>query len=298
MDSEALRTFVTIHASGGFSAAADVLGRSQPAISRRIALLEGELGGPVFERTAAGIRLSLMGEALLPHAERVLGALADARRAVREVRELDAGPVALAAVGTLAGPALTDILREFARAAPGAAFSLRTATSSQVSELVRSGEAALGLRYFDDRSPDLESYPAAPERLIVVCAPEHRLAGRRVASLTELAEEPWLAFPRRHEGGEIVAETLFSQFLLRGVAAFRWSAIDSLTAQKRMVEAGFGIGLLSESGIAEEIGAGSLAVIGVDDLAAANPVFVIRRRNGYLGSAALRLLNLLTAKPA
>ena len=54
MDSDALNTFLTVHRRGGISNAAKALHRSQPAISRRIALLEQELGVPLFERIAAG----------------------------------------------------------------------------------------------------------------------------------------------------------------------------------------------------------------------------------------------------
>jgi DNA-binding transcriptional LysR family regulator len=52
MDSDALNTFLVVHRSGGISSAAKALHRSQPAISRRIALLEQELGVPLFERVA------------------------------------------------------------------------------------------------------------------------------------------------------------------------------------------------------------------------------------------------------
>ena len=58
MDSDALDTFLTVHRKGGVSNAARALHRSQPAISRRIALLERELGVPLFERVAGRTRLS------------------------------------------------------------------------------------------------------------------------------------------------------------------------------------------------------------------------------------------------
>lgn len=298
MDSDALLTVVTVHRAGGFSAAADALGRSQPAISRRIALLEAELGGPVFERTAAGVRLSALGQALLPHAERALAAIADARAAVRDLHEGHAGTLTLAVVGTLAGPGLTRMLRRFATAAPGAQLSLRTATSAQVSDLVRTGAATIGARYFADRSADLDCRAMAPEPLAVVCAPEHPLAGRRIGGLAELAGEHWLAFPRRDDSGEPAGATLFALFLARGIGDLAWSAIDSLTAQKRMVEAGIGLALLPRTGVDEELRTGSLAVIDIADLAATNPVFAVTRHDGYLSRTARLLLDILTDMPA
>lgn len=296
MDSDALLTFVAVHDAGGFSAAADKLHRSQPAVSRRIAVLEAELGGPVFERGAGRAALTQLGQALLPHALKVLAALEDARSAVGALAGADAGAIALAAVGTLAGPELSDLLRRFRAHAPQVELTLRTATSSQVSELVRRGEATLGLRYFEDRAPDLQCHAMAPERLVVVCAPDHPLAGGSVSGLADLAEETWLAFPRREETGEIAAETLFAEFQRRRVGAFRWSAIDSLTAQKRLAEAGYGISLTPERAVAEERAAGTLRTITVEDLDAVNPVFAVQRKDGYLSGAAQALLTLLTVR--
>lgn len=290
MDTEALRTFVAIARTGGFSGAGQRLGRSQPAISRRIALLEEALQTPLFERLPGGVVLSQAGVALLPHAERVLAALEDASAAMAALRAGDGGPVSIAVVGTLAGAELTQALKRFAQTYPKVALTLRTATSAQVSDLVRRGEATLGLRYFEDPSPDLEHRRCTPEALEVVCAPEHRLAGRRVASLADLKGEPWLGFPPPVGRDEQWSGMLLAQFLARGVAEVAFTAVDSLTAQKRLVEAGFGLALMPLSAVAEERVAGRLSVIAVDDLAVANPVSLITRRGGYVSPAARALI--------
>lgn len=293
MDSDALLTFLTIYRSGGFSAAAEALHRSQPAISRRMALLEGELGAPLFERVTGGVVLSQAGRTLLPHAERVMAALKDAGDAVGELQAGKGGPLALAVVGTLASTGLTQILKQFAASSPGVGLTLRTAASAEVSELVRSGAATIGLRYFDDPLADLDCLPLKAERLAVACAPDHPRAGKRVRSLGELQDQHWLAFPQARGAGEPTAQTLFMQFQMRGIVQFGWTPVDSLTAQKRLIEAGFGIALLPESAIAEERKAKTLSVIRVGDLDAANPVTVITRKGGYLSSAAERLVGIL-----
>src|SRR5947209_739367 len=139
MDAEALTTFLTVHRQRSFSKAASLLFRTQPAISRRIHLLEEELGAPLFERTSSGIVLSEAGRALLPYAERAVAAMQDAESAVRALKTPNAGAVTLAVVGTLTGPSLTKALRQFARRHPKVNLTLRTARSVQVSELVRAG---------------------------------------------------------------------------------------------------------------------------------------------------------------
>ncbi len=295
MDTEALRTFLAVHETGGFSSAANRLLRSQPAISRRIAQLEQEIGAPLFERAAGGVVLSQAGRVLLPHAQRLLAVLKDAEDALGALAT-HAGPVSLAVVGTLAGEDLTAVLRLFARQCPDAKLSLRTAASAEVSELVRRGEAGIGLRYFDDPAPDLSCEVLAQEKLVVACAADHRFAGRTLGSVRDLRHEPWLAFPELFGRREASSANIFAQLLIHGIAEVEWTPVDSLTAQKRLIEAGFGIALLPEGAIEEELRRGSLAMIAVADLNAANPIAAITRRNGYLSPAATQLLALLRTR--
>jgi DNA-binding transcriptional LysR family regulator len=74
--------------------------------------------------------------------------------------------------------------------------------------------------------------------------------------------------------------------------------IDSLTAQKRMVEAGFGLAVLPASGIDEELRTGTLRVLRIPALRATNPVVLIHRRRAFLSGATRALIAELTAWPA
>lgn len=290
MDSDALATFLAVHRRGGVSAAADELARTQSAISRRLALLEQEVGAPLFERIGRGLVLSEVGAALLPHAERVAAAIGDARAAAEAARSGAGGRVQVVTVGTLANASLAAALKRAQARHPGLDLRLQTATSAEVSAQVRSGAASIGLRYFDDPGIDLDSRLVQTERLMVVCAPSHPLAGKRVKSLAQLARERWLAFPAPERRAEAFATTVFAQFTSRGIDQLDWIAIDSLTAQKRMVEAGFGLALLQASAIGEELATRALAVLKVDDLDVSVPVLLVTRRGGYLSGGAQAVL--------
>lgn len=293
MDSDALHTFLTVHRNGGISNAAVVLRRSQPAISRRIALLEQELGVPLFERVPGRTRLSIAGRVLIPYAERAVAATRDAEQAMRALSKQNSGPVSLAVTGTLADGRLSKIMKRFARENPKAALTLRTATSSEVSDLVRRGEAAIGLRYETDHSRELDCDPVITEKLQVVCAPDHPLAGRRVDRLAQLRGEQWIAFPEKPGAREIAAVYVFALFLTQGLGEVQWTPVDSLTAQKRLVETGFGIALLSRSHVAEELARAAVSTIAVRDLSAAQNISVVTRRGGFLSAAAQRLLEMV-----
>jgi DNA-binding transcriptional LysR family regulator len=296
MDSDALNTFLMVHHRGGISNAAKALHRTQPAISRRIALLEQELGMPLFERVAGRTVLTDAGRVMVPYAERAVAATQDAENAVRALARPDSGPVALAVVGTLAGAQLSEIMKRFAREHPNVNLTLRTATSAEVSDLIRRGEATIGLRYDRDPSRDLDCEVLFAERLQVVCAPDHPRAGRRAKRLADLREERWIAFPVVPGRREISAAHVFALFQTHGLGDVGWTPVDSLTAQKRLVEAGLGIALLSQSNAAEELKSGSLRSIGVGDLTARHDVVAVTRRGGFLSAASCRLLDMVRAR--
>jgi DNA-binding transcriptional LysR family regulator len=296
MDSDALNTFLTVYRRGGVSNAAKALHRSQPAISRRIALLEQELGVPLFERAAGRTILSDAGRVMVPYAERAVAATQDALNAVQSLARQMSGPVSLAVVGTLAGGRLSAILKRFSDEYPDVDLTLQTATSGEVGDLIRRCEATIGLRYDrGDTSRDLDCELLFAEPLRVVCAPSHRLAGRRVSRLADLRGERWIAFPEIPGRREIAASHVAALFLTHGLGQIAWTPVDSLTAQKRLVEAGFGIALLAESHVAEELASSAIATIRVGDLAAQHEIVAVTRSGGFLSAASRRLLEIIRA---
>jgi DNA-binding transcriptional LysR family regulator len=294
MNIDEIQTFVAIAELGGFTHAGRRLHRSQPAISRRLGILERDLGAPMFERIRGRARLTEAGHAFLPHAEAALAALKDGREAVRGLQNGLQGAISLALVGTLADTHVIDVLHQFARRSKDVRLELRTASSGEVTDLVRRGEAMLGLRYFTSGRPELVSQEAGGEAMLVIAAPGHRLAGRRVRDARALASEHWIGFPpvpgERDSSGHVLA----SQLIRAGLDASRITLIDSLTAQKRLAQAGFGLALVPESSVREELRQGVLIVLDVPAMRTIIPITAIHRSNGYLSPAAKTLLALLT----
>lgn len=297
MDFDEIQTFVAIAELGGFTRAGARLHRSQPAISRRLGLLEQKLGAPLFERIRGRARLTEAGRAFLPHAEGALAALKDGREAVRDLQGGLRGTVSLALVGTLADTQIVDALRRFGRRARDVRLELRTASSSEVTDLVRRGEATLGLRYFSAERPELASHAAGGEAMLVIAAAGHPLAGRRVRDARALAAERWIGFPpspgERDSSGHVLAR----QLARTGLHDADVTLIDSLTAQKRLAQAGFGLALVPESSVRDELRQGALIALDVPALRTTIPVTAIHRKAGYLSPAAKSLLAALVSNP-
>jgi DNA-binding transcriptional LysR family regulator len=222
----------------------------------------------------------------------------DGISAVDALRGTSRGALSLALVGTLASTTLTGCLRRFREGHPAVDLRLRTALSAEVSALVRRGDATLGLRYEADPDPDVVSSVIHDEPMLPVCSPRHRLARARRVDPSALAGEPWIAFPpRRGAVREPYSSALDQRLAAAGLAAAEVIPIDSLTAQKRMVEAGFGMAVLPASSIDEELRAGTLTVLRASALTATIPVVLIHRRRAFQSGATRALIAALTAWP-
>jgi DNA-binding transcriptional LysR family regulator len=294
-----VQAFVAAVRGGGFTRAASILHLSQPAVSRRLELLERELEAPLFERMRSGVILTEAGKAFLPHAEGLLACMRDGADAVRALHQVDRGTITLALVGTLASTTLTGCLQRFRDARPRVDLRLRTALSQEVSVLVRRGDATLGLRYGGDPHPDMLSLPIHDEPMVVVSSPRHRLARRRRVAPSALAAESWVAFPPR-DGAfyDPYPWSLPNRLAAWGLSAAEIVPIDSLTAQKRMVEAGFGLALLPESSVDEELRTGTLRPLSIAAARVSIPVVLVHRRRAYLSAATRALMAELAAWPA
>jgi DNA-binding transcriptional LysR family regulator len=125
MDMDQIRTFVAVARGRSFSGAAATWHRSQPAISRRIELLEREFDIALFERLRGGSILTDAGAAFPPYPEIVLAAAADGAETLRAGRQGETGKIPLALVGKLANAALTNTLRQFEKQYPEVRLATR-----------------------------------------------------------------------------------------------------------------------------------------------------------------------------
>ncbi|MDQ6832923.1 MAG: LysR family transcriptional regulator, partial [Chloroflexota bacterium] len=138
-----IEAFVAIARAGSVSRSAVTLHLSQSAISRRIDLLEREIGVPLFDRVPSRVRLTDAGEAFLPYSRQVLAAARDGAEAARDLEAEERGTVTLALVGTLANTRLTAHLRAYREGWLGVRLLMHTARSDEVSAMVQWGEAQL-----------------------------------------------------------------------------------------------------------------------------------------------------------
>ncbi|HMJ76915.1 MAG TPA: LysR family transcriptional regulator [Iamia sp.] len=179
MEIRQLQHAVAIVDQGGFTAAADEVGITQPALSQSIAALERELGLQLFVR-GRQVVLTAAGEAFLGPARQVLRAATAVRDVAADVTGLRSGRLDLVALPTLAVDPLAELLGRFRAAHPG--ISVRVAAPDlrlDVIDQVRRGDAELGLAEVGHEVAGLEVRPVASQEVVLVAPPGTRLAQSR-----------------------------------------------------------------------------------------------------------------------
>ncbi|HXC38772.1 MAG TPA: LysR family transcriptional regulator [Burkholderiales bacterium] len=285
-----LRAFIEVVRSGSLSGATTKLNLSQPALSRRIDMIEQALGATLLDRHHDGTRLTAAGRAFLPHAEAALAELRDGIESVHGAARGESGDVRVAMVASLCNRAVLGELERFRAESPDIRLRLHTTTSADVSELVRSGEASFGIRYRGDPDRRLQSASIGQETMMVVCSPRHALARLETVSVARLAEETWIVWPLHPgepDGGFI---RVLASYGLKGNSTM---ITDSTILQKQLIESGFGIGLMAATSIREDVAAGTLCTLRVPAMRGGLSVVAVTRKGAHISSAARKLMDRL-----
>jgi DNA-binding transcriptional LysR family regulator len=182
---------------GSFSAAAEALSYSQPAVSQQIARLEAQAGVKLLERQPKGIKLTPAGEALVRHTERILGQLAEAQAELSEIASSARGRLRIGSFATAAGTIVPVAVSAFRRLRPGVHVDLQLMDPPVSIPALRRGDIDLAISEEGGFEADPDLSGLGVERLMddvlyAALPVDHPLATRRAISLTDLTHEDWM----------------------------------------------------------------------------------------------------------
>jgi DNA-binding transcriptional LysR family regulator len=192
-----LRVLRAVTSAGSFSAAADQLDYTQPAVSRIVAALERELGAPLVDRTSRPLRLTDAGAALLRHADRIFEHLAGAEAEIEAIAELDAGTLHVGTFSSAGAAFVVDAVAALKRAHPGVEVTVTEDWPRALVSGLRDGELDVAVVFDfpqtgDDIGEGLELEPLLDDPLVLVLPEDHELAAHERVRFADLADEGWL----------------------------------------------------------------------------------------------------------
>ena len=192
-----LRVLCAIGATGSFSAAADELDYTQPAVSKIVASLERELGTVLVDRETRPIRLTDAGAALARHAEGMLERLRTAEAEVQAIAQLDSGTLSVGVFSSAGAAFFVDALRELRARHPAIQVSITEGMPSALVDSLRAGELDLAIVFDfpqagEDRGEGLEPHHLLDDPFDVVVPADHKLAEATKVAYSDLSDENWL----------------------------------------------------------------------------------------------------------
>ncbi len=199
-----------------FRQAAEALAVAQPALSRSISQLEAALGVRLFTRSRRGVELTPAGRVLLERSDPLLRGIAGLPAEVKAVASGEVGHIRVAFTGLAMSTVLPGILREFHARHPGIRLELTESPTAVQLAALGAGEIACGFFHPDAPTPALKTRLLLRERNGILLPTSHPLAKRPSVSLRELADTPFVLFPRTHNAG--FYDRILAAFAAAGVS--------------------------------------------------------------------------------
>ncbi|MFM0307348.1 LysR family transcriptional regulator [Paraburkholderia sp. RL17-383-BIF-A] len=293
MDLTLLRAFVTVAREGNLTRAAVQLHLTQPAVSLQIKHLQETLGVTLFTRTSHGLSLTRDGQALLPHAERALGAANDVQRAAQSLRHEVRGRLR---IGTILDPAflrLGGFLKQLVETWPRIETALRHGMSGWVLEQVRAGELDVG--YYiglpsEDEPRDGPAFHAVTlthfqYRVLAPAGWKDRVKGAR--DWRSLAALPWIWTPPASAHNRLLSRC----FDEAGVNPIKVAEVDQEPSMLDLVKSGVGLTLARDATAIAEAHAHALTIVeGVTVPTQLSFITLAQRKEEPAIAAALKLI--------
>lgn len=177
MDFASLKAMVAVAEARSFSRAAELLFITQPAISKRIATLEEDLGVVLFDRLGRSIRLTEAGQKFLASARRILTTIEISREELLLLGSEVGGKLKLATSHHVGIHRLPPVLKAFTQAYPDVELDLLFMDSEQACDEVLNGHIELAVVTLPDQLEEsLITELVWPDPLSIVCATDHPLA--------------------------------------------------------------------------------------------------------------------------
>ncbi|CAM3512228.1 LysR family transcriptional regulator [Parendozoicomonas haliclonae] len=290
MDSQNLIAFLAVAETGSFSLAGDKLHLTQPAVSKRIAQLEGQLDVRLFDRIGRSVTLTEAGQVLMERARLILQDIDDTRQALSNLSGEISGRLRMATSHHIGLHRLPEVLKAFSLNYPGVSLDIQFVDSEWAYSAVQRGDIELGIVTLAPQRNDerVISEPVWDDPLIFMVARDHPLARIRQPSLTDISAYPGV-FPGENTFTKKIVTGYFQQLGLSLDVLMESNYLETL---KMMVSIGLAWSVLPATMLSDDVQDITPKQIRIN-----RQLGYIHHRDRTLSNAGQALINLLTEPP-
>ena len=289
MDFRQLEMFHAVAETSSFTLAGRQLFVAQSAVSRKVRLLEEELGEKLFKRVNKRIFLTSSGEVMLRYTRRVFQDLRNASLEISDIAQLNKGTISIGSGMTACMYLLPPIIEKFQTRFPKLEIRVVTGTSETLISQIRNSAVDVGVLTLPVHCPDLEVIPFITEELVVVTSPRHHLfAKRRNMSREELKDCPMILF----NPGTATRRLIDVYFERLGLEPKIVMESESVATIKPLVRINLGISLLPLRAVSGEAKRGELHYLRVRNEKLTRDIGLVVHKSDYKPKALLELISL------
>jgi DNA-binding transcriptional LysR family regulator len=292
MDVNQLEVLVAVANEQSFSRAAQALHRTQPAVSQAIRRLEVELGEPLFDRSSKDGTLTAAGRVLFDFAEQMLNLRQGAHRAIKELKDLHHGKLALSA-NEYTVMYLLPVLAVFRARHPQLKVEVKRSLASRIASEVLGRGVEIGVVSFKPADEAVASIPVVMDELALIVAPSHPLAAKETVSVRELGAESFIAHNVASPYRERVVRTFEKYKTPLNISM----EMPTLEAIKRLVEQEMGVALVPRLTAQVEIARKQIVALTVREMRFERRLHLIYRKGATLSHAARAFLRVAKGMP-
>ncbi len=239
MELHQIRYFLSLSKTLNFTRAAEDCNVSQPALSRAISQLEGELGGELFRRERNLTHLTDLGQAVLPSLQNCYDASLGAKSLAKDFQKGGHAPLNLALSRSIEMENLSPILSELAIAFPHLQVKMFRGTPPEITDKLRNGEAEVAIAgALSGDWERLESKKLYEQQFGLLLNRSHRLSQQEEIELRDLVEERLLGRPYC-----TLTEMLLSKLKEIGIENMTKHEVNVIDDLPGLVQANFGVGI-------------------------------------------------------
>jgi DNA-binding transcriptional LysR family regulator len=292
LDVARLRVFREVAARGSFTAAANALHYSQPAVSHHVARLEEELGVQLLVRQSRGLSVTPAGEQVLRHADALLDRLDEAERELGELAAAATATVRLAAFPSAATTLVPETVAALARRYPEITLDVVQADPDESLPALRDGVHDIALVYDypmmeRDPEPELEYELLFEDHLLLALPLGHPQAEQESADLAALSDETWVA-----PNPCLCRDAIEASCELRGFQPNVVSQTNDYLAMQGLVALGVGVALIPRLALSAGVRDG-VVLRPLEDPPLVRTTSIVRRSSGHQPLAAEPLRGIL-----
>ena len=285
MDTNQLTAFIAVAETSSFSLAAERLHLTQPAISKRIAVLEQMIGSSLFDRIGKRVSLTEVGQILLPHAKKILREMEDTKIAIQNLSVSVAGRFSLASSHHIGLHRLPPVLKQYSGLYPRVSIDISFLDSEQAYHQVAHGEIELAVVTLAPvEVNNIVSRPVWEDQLGIMTSRDHALTRLADVKLADLLDYPAI-MPAANTFTRQLVENIFKDHKIRLEVDMSTNYLETI---KMMVSVGMAWSILPMTMLDA-----SLAVLPVKDISLSRKLGYIHHRDHTLSNAARAFIEIL-----